>query len=411
MHRTNPDKEMTALQVQRMVCDLLVSELKLLKPLNFKYLQLQDINIDSDFRECFDLDSLELMRCATAVATLFNIYASGLEDVLLAKRSVKHWCSLVEKARETGTKDLSFMSSGSMGKPRIYKHDWTWLTQEAAAWANKLGKVERIVACVPSHHIYGAIWTCILPNILSVPVIAVTAEKLKVCMLHNNDVLVTVPPVWDHIAATFPLPGSEVAEKQITGISSTSRLSLDTHQRLIENCGFKSVWQIYGSTETAGIAFSSNGDGIYECLDHIRPHTNQSISRTTPQGHSVAQDIPDQIVFSDSTTFSLGSRTDDIVKIGGHRVSLIAVQTSIEQHPKVAQCMVRLDAVHLHLKALVVPQTGTNISTEDAALLLSELDAYFSLKLPAYHAPKAWTLAAALPTNAMGKFVDWTHGH
>jgi long-chain acyl-CoA synthetase len=398
--------DLLAPHLQRIIGDLLVAELRQLHPQRLRHLKVTDIDIDADIRQQFDLDSLDLMRCAMSVATLFNIYDSGYEDALLAQRTVSAWRDLVARLRQEDTQDLTFATSGSMGKAKNFRHDFDWLLQEANAWAKKLKHVERIVVCVPSHHIFGAIWTCLLPQVLQVPVLVVSTETISLKIFNDHDLLVTVPPVWEYLASTMRANKAFV-QKRVCGISSTAVLSRETHENLIHQAGFAAIWQIYGSTETAGLAHAENANSIYTWLLYLQPISSNTVQRTTPQGTQVIQDLPDDIVWlpSDDShqTFELGVRNDDIVKIGGHRVSLQKIEQTIAAHQQVSACLVRFDEAQQQLKALIVPATEVK-STED---LLTDVQAYLDKKLPAYEVPRHWDSCLELPTNSLGKRVAW----
>jgi 4-coumarate--CoA ligase (photoactive yellow protein activation family) len=392
--------------LQRIICDLLVAELRHLHPQRLRDLKTIDLDTHLDIREQFDLDSLDLMRCATAVATLFNIYDSGFEDALLARRTISAWHELIAKLRQEGTQDLTFATSGSMGKAKHFRHDFDWLKQEAMAWADNLGHIERVVVCVPSHHIYGAIWTCLLPEVLKVPVLMTSIDTLNQKIFLNNDLLVTVPPVWDYLAATLKLHHDGI-RKRVFGVSSTAPLKSTTHDDLIQRAGFSAVWQIYGSTETAGLAYADHSNGIYTWLPYLHAINAKTVQRRTPQGELVIQDLPDEVILLESDkaqqTFALGARNDDVVKVGGHRVSLQKIEQSIKSNSMVSDCLVRYDEATQHLKTLII----LSAESQGHADPLHALESYFAKKLPAHELPRQWQSCHALPINSVGKHVTW----
>ena len=76
---------------QMVVADLVLASLQRSNPSKFKHLDLSALKPDLELRKDLDLDSLDLMQAASSVATFFNVYDSGIEDVFLAKRTLASW--------------------------------------------------------------------------------------------------------------------------------------------------------------------------------------------------------------------------------------------------------------------------------------------------------------------------------
>ena len=138
--------------------------------------------------------------------------------------------------------------------------------------------------------------------------------------------------------------------------------------------------------------------------------------------------LPDTVLdggAADGRSFVLaGERHDGIVKVGGHRVALAAVEACIAVHPEVQACAVRLhrlpSGAEAGLKALVVrrrkaaaaatvPAVAVDAAGEhDDGDWLDALERFVAARLPAASVPAHWRLADTLPTSAAtGKLVDW----
>jgi 4-coumarate--CoA ligase (photoactive yellow protein activation family) len=395
------------LHFETIIVDLLLAQLKRLHPQKNKHLMRSGIHLDADLRHDLDLDSLDLMQCATAVATFFNVYDSGIEDTFLAQRTPRQWVAIVQKARQMGAKDFTFESSGSMGAPKLFRHSEAWLNQESLLWANSLKAqypfITRVLSCVPSHHIYGFIWTCLLPVHLGVECQRLTVDEISSSHFKSGDLIIAVPNVWEYISKncdTFPT--------NVVGISSTSPMPLHIFDRLIQQNALTALWQIYGSSETAGIAASVNGGKIFQCLANIILSSDSELTRTNPEGEQFVQSLPDTVTRLSSKDFTLGLRKDDVVKVAGNRVSLQAGEQIILQCPQIYQTCVRVDSKSdlNSLKAFIVPHVVCQNEAQQDVLLLA-VNQFMAQKLRSFEIPRTFTIGAELPSSLLGKPIDW----
>ncbi|GMY34312.1 probable CoA ligase CCL8 isoform X1 [Fagus crenata] len=105
----------------------------------------------------------------------------------------------------------------------------------------------------------------------------------------------------------------------------------------------------------------------------------------------------------------LGRTSADIMKVGGYKLSALEIESSILEHPAVAECCV----LGLPDKdygeavcAIIVPDAETKRKREEAlkpAISLEELCFWAKEKLAPYKLPTQLFLWDSLPRNAMGK--------
>ncbi|WP_448316682.1 amino acid adenylation domain-containing protein, partial [Streptomyces sp. CO7] len=100
----------------------------------------------------------------------------------------------------------------------------------------------------------------------------------------------------------------------------------------------------------------------------------------------------------DGTLEFLG-RTDDQVKLRGHRIELGEIAAALETHPQVRQAVVGV--ADEQLVAFHVPAPGT--SAEDAGRLADRLRDHLSDRLPGYMVPTRWVPLTELPLTPNGK--------
>jgi len=115
---------------------------------------------------------------------------------------------------------------------------------------------------------------------------------------------------------------------------------------------------------------------------------------------------PDQLNWDERGEFTIGSRRDGAVMIGGVTVDLERVRQVLCSHPGVADAAVRPmqpDEGH-RLKAFVVPRPE---ASENIAALLLSLTAHHDATLSVAERPRAFRFGRALPVTPSGKPADW----
>ena len=202
----------------------------------------------------------------TEAATWCNAYDAGFEDLFLARRSSADWADVMVRARQSGASHFTFATSGSTGARQFIRHREDVLAAEAQAWAQVLEQVirhahgtpiSRVIVLAPTHHIYGFIWGVLLPLALGVQ--ALDADFAALPPLQSGDLVVAVPDQWAWMSGAQLSP--DVWPDSIYGVSSTAPLHKKAHEQLaiahMAACGrpaLRGLLQIYGSSETAGVA-------------------------------------------------------------------------------------------------------------------------------------------------------------
>ena len=388
----------------RIVRSAIAAEIKLLRPQDARLPSAQAIGDDFLLKGgAHDFDSLEFVALATAVAGQFNLYEAAVEDNLLRYREVQQWIDLLcePSIREIGS--LSFATSGTTGARKRVRHPCAWLRQETQAWASLLSSRQRIVVACPTHHIFGCIWGVLLADALALQAIDVDIADLHGALLRPGDLLVTVPTVWNFLAGS----GFQFAH-DVIGVSSTAPLDDCTALTVVQN-GLTQLMQIYGSSETAGLAWRDAPNAPYRLLRHWeRQHSGQApgdagtLVRACSDGQSRLFAAPDVLQWQDDRHFSVVRRHDHAVQIGGHNVSPDWVCDQLCEQPGVAAAAVRTFSVNgeIRLKAFIVLH-------DDSEAARHEIAFWTTRALPSHARPKALAFGAALPANAMGKAADW----
>ncbi len=195
------------------------------------------------------LDSLERLDLATTVAVQFHLFETGLDRALLEQPRLSDWIGVILDSRSRWDQAISFQTSGSSGRPRMHAHPLALLEEEIDYFATLLEGHCRLLATVPSHRIYGFLFTVLLPSRLGLPLLDARG-LLPLGVLGRtqaHDLLVAYPSFLE-LATRGP---SRVAPA-VTLVTSTAPCAPALWRRLQES-GFTRILEVYGATETAGI--------------------------------------------------------------------------------------------------------------------------------------------------------------
>jgi len=338
------------------------------------------------------IDSLERLHLAACVNEFFCLHETGAEDRLLMTEHFDDWASLVARAI-TETSGLTFSTSGSTGSPTAHLHRWEDIEAETHALAQRFASqapLHRVISWLPLHHLYGFMLGVALPSVIGIP--RISADNATLPTLSAGDLVVTVPPRWDYLAVSRSRWPADVA-----GVSSTAPLSAETSNALSAR-GLSGLLEIYGSTETGGVATRWKQDEPYRLLDHWQRVDTQHIQRVNSH---IAIPLKDNAHWHDEHTFTLQGRHDDVVTIGGVNVSPQYVAERLRALESVAECAVRATGPtsKQRLKAFVVPMHNEQETANAIAQTIAQW--------PAAERPLGVTYGDALPTNEMGKLTDW----
>jgi 4-coumarate--CoA ligase (photoactive yellow protein activation family) len=338
------------------------------------------------------VDSLERMTLATVVHEMFDLHAAGAGDLLLARPRFGDWIDLVQAALNRSGARIGFRTSGSQGTPRLYHHALTILLDEARLHALRL-PAGRILSAVPAHHIYGFIFTVLLPALTKRDV---TDIRAGTPVLRADDIIVSYPDHWRFLASVVP------AFPAIAGITSAAPMPADLWRQL-RSQGLANLLEVYGSTETAGLAWRASETAPFTLLPGWAVLSGDGETLRIRSDNAGVMDAPDDVVMTEARSFHLRHRHDGAVQVGGVNVWPQRIEAVLRQHPCVGQARVRLDPASGRLKALLVRQSGTGLAPKP-----DSLRAWLATRLTVPEQPRSFVWADALPIGVMGKPGDWS---
>lgn len=355
-----------------------------LSALRGRYASFSLSDIDSSFYGApYFIDSFEFLYLASYAANYFGLYENALEERLLRYKSIRSWAALI---KEAPLKNIYFQTSGSTGKPKTITHSLQDLKLEAAYLASIFKNKKRVVSMAYSHHIYGFIFTALLPRYLD-------AETLSLSMLPTrrleklitkDDLVISTPYIYSNIC------GYDF-EKGVSFVSSTSPLASDTYDSLTKNQNV--VWEIYGSSETAGVGIRNSvcePFSLFAYLEQIDGEVRKN---------GVSLNIQDKLEWVGERHFFPRGRVDKAVQVGGTNVFISALRERIlSVFCDIEDISIRLDDKTGRLKGAIVAKKefDEKIFFEWQAANLASPERLSDIKV-----------LRSLPHRADGKSSDW----
>ena len=294
-------------------------------------------------------------------------------------------------------------TSGSTGKPKkIYKR-WGALIGTVKAlqtrFAPQLTNTSQkkcIVSTVPSQHMYGFEMTILIGFLGGT---YIHSEKpfypmdIKKCIEEvNAPVILVTTPVHLKVLIETEL----YIEKIDSIISATAILPPELAQEA-ESTFKAEVHEIYGFSEAGSVATKkSPSEEPWKLLDglHINPGKSNS-SYIFAEHFNKKITIEDNINLIGCNQFYLEGRKDDLIKIGGKRVSLAAINNSILSIEGIKDSAVIMIPKTQRITAFVVSKT---LSTREIAEILSS-------KVDNIFIPRPIKIVNCIPRNKTGKIV------
>jgi 4-coumarate--CoA ligase (photoactive yellow protein activation family) len=386
--------------LERVVRDLVAAELSAARP-GRSLPPPASWPADLDLAADLGADSLDLMGAATALADSLGFARAGMDDALLARTRLSDWVASARASLAIDDTALTFRTSGSSGAPKRCSHRLAGLWREVDELARLAPGRRRMLAAVPAHHIYGFLFTVLLPQAsgAALPVLDLrgTSPAALAGMAEPGDLVIGHPDFWGQVAALAPALAPDVV-----GVSSGAPCP-DATARALLYSGVR-LLQVYGSSETAGVGWRERAGEPYRLFPYWRRALRENTVERMVGGEAESFPLQDRLDWIDDTQFLPNGRIDQAVQVGGTNVFPAYVAEVLEMHPGVAQCAVRLMRPDegTRLKAFVVPAEGFAPAT-----LRAELSSWLAERLTPAERPAAFSFGPALPRQPGGKPADW----
>jgi len=248
--------------------------------------------------------------------------------------------SLPPLSLDPDTTMLSLFTGGSTGKPKKWQKTARNLLGEAIYLVSRFGisSEDIILSTVPPRHIYGLLYSVLVPFVSGARVLGETAafpnEIISAVERYSATVLISVPIHYRVFkAADFRMPSLKRA------FSSAGALAKEDADYFYSRTGI-AIDEIYGSTETGGIATRrlALNEEAWNPFDNIRCRIEKGVLKV--KSDFISPDLPrdrngffatSDRVRKEGSSFVLLGRADDIVKVAGKRVDLAEIQQVIKK--------------------------------------------------------------------------------
>jgi uncharacterized membrane protein len=303
-------------------------------------------------------------------------------------------------------------TSGSTGKPRAVQQRLTEFETDNAFVLSRWGEEflkRKVCSTVSQHHIYGLLFSILLPFTAGIPFgrrrVQYPEEMEK--LIDDSYMIITTPSFLKRAVEIETAESLKLRRPWV--FTSGGVLTPETAQKTEEIFGFWPV-EVYGSTETSGIAHRQSKNGpewtVFDnaviskndegCLVIRSPYIRDPAGFTTG----------DLVKILDDGRFILKGRADSIVKIEEKRISLPEVESRIMQSGLVSDvCVVAMEDRRQYLvAALVLNEAGRQKFRDTEKYARNR---YFQEYLLRFFEnvllPKKWRYLDELPLDAQGK--------
>ncbi|WP_432737392.1 AMP-binding enzyme [Maridesulfovibrio sp. FT414] len=333
-------------------------------------------------------------RLLERIALQFTIDSTRLRD-----KSISQMSELIFAKTGGRPKQLTFFTSGSTGVPIPAVSRFADLEQEILSLSRLFTDRKRIVSFVPCHHIYGFLFSILLPKALRIPVEyrAVLPGKDQIKTMVNGDLVIAFPLLWKKLGKL----NCRFTEN-VYGVTSTGPCPAENINNL-QKQGLARMTEVYGSSETGGVGFRHDPAYMYTLFEHWKKSGDSTIERTSTDGTKQLHTLQDNLEWQD-TQFKPLNRSDNAVQVGGINVYPSRVKHILMKNQHVRDCAVRLMRPEEgeRLKSFIVPVDGV-----DLAELEKELRMVASTELSSHEKPGKYDFGPSIPLSKMGKLSDW----
>jgi len=315
---------------------------------------------------------------------------------------------------DPGAARITLYTSGSTGRPKAFPKRLAELEAESGElyllWSSLI-RGRRFYSTVNHQHIYGLLFAALLPISSGIPFCSEQIrypESLE-SLPDPNPVLICSPAFLKRIAETEFAAGLFPAKPIV--FSSGGVLPPDIARAVFEKVGAYPI-EIYGSTETGGIAFrQSVAEVSWTPFRRNRVFLNEEgrIAVASPYIQDPAGFVSGDLGrFVEDGRFVLEGRADSIVKIEEKRISLTEVESRLGESSFVKEsCVIPLVGKRQYLGAVIVlSAAGREFFSGKEK---KEINAYFHGHLAKFLEgtviPKKWRFVDAIPRNAQDKIA------
>jgi acyl-coenzyme A synthetase/AMP-(fatty) acid ligase len=321
--------------------------------------------------------------------------AAGAADILLADQSAP------------STELLKIFTGGSTGTPQVWTKTRENIFSEGFFHARRYSVTEKdcIMATIPAYHIYGLLFSVVLPLVSSATVVDETPsfpnEIAQLAKENEITVLASVP-------AHYRVLGEVQLHSSLRLAFSSAGMLDSADNEVFCRKNTKGVIEVYGSTETGGIAtrnralgeegFSPFSTIDWKVIEGRLAVCSAYISPDLPIDENGFFTASDRVEALGTNEFSLKGRADTVTKVAGKRVDLEEIRLLVKNIPGVTDCM-----------AMALPEAGGRENLIGVLIQGDSVDVEIIRKnlaeaLEPYALPRCIKIVDQIPMKSNGKY-------
>jgi acyl-coenzyme A synthetase/AMP-(fatty) acid ligase len=301
---------------------------------------------------------------------------------------------------------IFLFTGGSTGMPKLWTKTPRNLLGESAFLVREFNvtNTDVVLATVPPYHIYGLLYSVLVPLLASARVSRQTPvfPNEIVTLLDRTDasILISIPA---HYRA---LRNHRTDRHNLRlAFSSGGALAPEDDQAFFEAVQVP-VTEVYGSTETGGIALrcrAADRPGLtpYSCVEwHIADDVlcvrSRFLSRELETDAAGYYQTADRARPDGIRGFTLLGRTDGIVKVAGKRVDLLSIQQVLRQIPGVGDAYVFARKTEQGRENVILALVAGDVAEPFLRETLQQ-------RFEPYAVPRLIKTVARIPVSSVGK--------
>lgn len=346
-----------------------------------------------------------LQALAAHVDGFAGSFANGLQPDQASPAPAAEWSDL-----DPETNRLVLYTSGSGGDPAAIGKCLRQLDSEIATLESRFGALlgdAHVHGTVSHQHIYGLLFRVLWPLAAQRPFAThrlVYPEQIAALDGSQPIALVSSPAVLKRLSESIDWSSSREALRVV--FSSGGPLPADAGMAVGRLWG-QTVIEVFGSTETGGIASRSSGNEAWTPLPGVECRIDGSAlhvrSRHLAEGQWFRTEDRARLL---DEGFELLGRSDRLVKLEERRISLDAIERALQADDMVDEARVLvLAAARDRIVAVVVlsPAGRALLASTGRKTLIDRLRIGLRPHVDPVAVPKLWRFVDALPFNAQGK--------
>lgn len=311
-----------------------------------------------------------------------------------------------ENMRHPDEPFLKLFTGGSTGKPKVWSKSPRNLLSEAFYLRDKfqLTNKDLFISTVPPYHIYGLLFSILTPLVAQARVLpeiyTFPQEIISTVCRHKATVLVSVPIHYRSLKVdNLSLPPLKIA------FSSSGVLNRSDAAHFLKKTGL-GIHEIYGSTETGGIAARSITQNTESWTAADVVDWRMSGKRLAVRSDFVSREMEkdddgfcvtgDEVQPEKNNRFLLLGRADGIVKVAGKRVDLLDVQNKIQTLPGVRDAVVVALPAEKGRESMIAALVACEQNEIQLKKMILE-------KVEPYAMPRIIQIVPSIKRNATGK--------